>query len=98
VEAFESGPIVWLRHHTFTWDGRRISQHEEYHIVRLDRFEAVVHDTDEARFSTELRWWPVGELVKTGERLTPRSLAQIVESYLRIGAPSPPPPEEVVVD
>jgi len=98
LENIDPGSAVWLRHHTFNWDGRRISQHEEYRMVPVERFEAAMHDPYEATFSTHLRWWPISELAHSSERLTPVSLAQILECYLRDGPPAPLPPEEVLVD
>jgi 8-oxo-dGTP pyrophosphatase MutT (NUDIX family) len=95
---FDAGPLVWRRHHTFDWDGRRISQREEYRIVHVGRFEPVMTDTVEARVLDRFRWWPVDELEHATERLTPLSLAQIMRRYLRDGAPSSLPDEEVLVD
>ncbi|WP_461335428.1 NUDIX domain-containing protein [Bradyrhizobium embrapense] len=95
---FEHGPAVWRRHHTFDWDGRRISQKEEYRIVHADRFVPVMADVAEARVLDCFRWWPIADLASAEERLTPLSLANILESYLRDGAPSELPNEEVLVD
>jgi 8-oxo-dGTP pyrophosphatase MutT (NUDIX family) len=94
----EPGPVVWLRHHTFDWDGRRLSQREEYRMVPVQRFDARMLDANEARFVTELRWWPLGDLARAAERLTPLAVADIVQNYLARGAPDPLPPEEVLVD
>lgn len=92
------GPVVWLRHHTFDWGSDRISKREEYRIVNTRWFEPVMQDADENTWVASLRWWPVSELSATQERLTPLSLATIVENYIRQGAPDPLPAEEVLVD
>ncbi|MGO4169939.1 NUDIX domain-containing protein [Novosphingobium sp. YAF33] len=94
----QPGPVVWLRHHTFDWDGRRLSQREEYRIVPVGRFDARMLDPREARFVTALRWWPLGDLAHAPERLTPLAAADIVRDYLANGAPDPLPPEEVLAD
>ncbi len=94
----EPGPVVWLRHHTFDWDGRRLSQREEYRIVPVKRFDARMLDPNEARFVTELRWWRARDLARAAERLTPLAVADIVQDYLANGPPDPLPPEEVLVD
>jgi len=94
----EPGPVVWLRHHTFDWDGRRLSQREEYRIVPVQRFDARMLDANEARFVTELKWWKVADLARAAERLTPLAIADIVQGYLANGAPDPLPPEEVLID
>jgi hypothetical protein len=44
------------------------------------------------------RWWPIANLAEANERVTPLSLATILESYLRDGAPSALPDEEVLID
>ena len=56
-----------------------------------DEIESKVLDT--------FRWWRMDDLFSTRERLTPLSLAAIVERYLRAGAPAPTALEvEVLVD
>ncbi|MCA6097680.1 NUDIX domain-containing protein [Bradyrhizobium australafricanum] len=95
---FEPGPAVWRRHHTFNWGGRRISQKEEYRIVHADRFAPVMADEAEAKVLDCFRWWPIADLSGASERLTPLSLADILERYLRDGAPSELPDEEVLID
>ncbi|GCC46345.1 hypothetical protein chiPu_0030473, partial [Chiloscyllium punctatum] len=92
------GAAVWRRHHTFNWGGRRISQKEEYRIVHADRFHPVMTDAAEAKVLDCFRWWPIADLSRAEERLTPLSLAAILENYLRAGAPSELPDEEVLVD
>ncbi len=98
LTAFTPGPLVWRRHHTFNWGGRRISQKEEYRIVRADRFEPVMADQVEAAVLDRFRWWPIADLSSARERLTPLSLAGILERYLRDGAPAVLPDEEVLID
>lgn len=95
---FAPGPAVWRRHHIFNWGGRRISQKEEYRIVRADRFDPVMTDEAEAKVLDCFRWWPIADLSGAEERLTPLSLANILESYLRDGAPRELPDEEVLID
>jgi 8-oxo-dGTP pyrophosphatase MutT (NUDIX family) len=97
LTEFEAGPVVWRRHHTFDWGDRRLSQKEEFRVVHVDRFDPVM--TDEVAEVLEcFRWWPIDELATSTERFTPLSLADILRRYLRDGAPSTPPDEEVLVD
>lgn len=99
LTRFTLGPLVWLRQHTFNWDGRRICQRERYHVVSVDRFEPRMSDEVESKVLDQFRWWPTHELFSARERLTPLSLAEIVERYLRVGAPAPTALEvEVLVD
>jgi hypothetical protein len=85
-------------HYTFDWDGRRLSQREEYRIVPVRHFDACMLDANEARFVTELRWWRARDLARSAERLTPLAIADIVQGYFENGAPDPLPEEEVLVD
>jgi 8-oxo-dGTP pyrophosphatase MutT (NUDIX family) len=98
LERFEVGPLVWRRRHTFDWGERRISQREEFRVVHLDRFAPVMSDAVEAEILDGFRWWRVADLGQVEDRLAPLSLAQIIERYLRDGAPEALPDEEVTVD
>jgi hypothetical protein len=55
-------------------------------------------DTTEVKTLDRFHWWPVTELTRARERLTPLSLAQIVARYLIQGPPREPLEEEVLVD
>jgi 8-oxo-dGTP pyrophosphatase MutT (NUDIX family) len=98
LEDFEIGPLVWRRQHTFTWAGNRICQQEEYHVVHVDRFEPRMSDALEMQIVDRFRWWPVGELAETSERLTPLSLAEILSRYLTHGPPAEVTDVEVISD
>jgi 8-oxo-dGTP pyrophosphatase MutT (NUDIX family) len=98
LERFLIGPLVWRRQHTFNWGGERICQREQYHIVHTARFEPHMSDAVEAAVLDRFRWWPASELAQARERLTPLSLADIVEQYLAQGPPEQPPDLEVLVD
>jgi 8-oxo-dGTP pyrophosphatase MutT (NUDIX family) len=98
LESFELGPVVWRRHHTFNWAQRRISQEEEYRIVRVERFEPQMSDLAEAAVLDRFRWWRLGDLEHCEERLTPLSLATIISDYLRHGAPMGPLTVERLID
>lgn len=87
LRDFELGPLVWLRRHTFPWDGKLLRQSERYYMVHVERFDATMSDATEARILQEFRWWHESELPLAKERLTPLSLATIVRDYLEHGAP-----------
>lgn len=95
---FDAGPVLWRRHHTFNWGERRLSQREQYRVVHLDRFEPVMSDEVEAKVFQAFRWWPIADLARTSEKVTPTTLAAILDAYLSAGAPDPLPDEEVLVD
>lgn len=95
---FEQGPLVWRRQHTFTFRARRICQRESYFIIRAARFEPHMMDDMERDAVDEVRWWPVAELRCAAERLTPLTMASIVEQFLWVGPPATMPAIEIVVD
>ncbi len=82
------GPLVWMRQHTFDWDGRRLCQLERYFVIHVEKFEPRMTDPIESAVLDQFRWWPVTELASAHERLTPLALAQIVSTYLERGAPA----------
>jgi len=55
-------------------------------------------DAIEAKVLDRFQWWSVTELARAREPLTPRSLAQIVATYIAQGPPCEPIEIEVLVD
>jgi 8-oxo-dGTP pyrophosphatase MutT (NUDIX family) len=82
------GALVWMRQHTFNWNGRRLCQLERYFVIHVDRFEPRMSDPIELATLDRFRWWPLTELASSRERLTPLALSQIVSSYIDTGAPA----------
>jgi 8-oxo-dGTP pyrophosphatase MutT (NUDIX family) len=98
LDEFSIGPLVWRRQHTFNWGEKRILQREQYHVVHVARFEPRISDAIEATILDQFQWWSVTELARASEPLTPRSLAQIVTTYIAQGPPCEPIEMEVLVD
>ena len=98
LRDFDIGPILARRDHTFNWLGRRIHQREQIYLVQIERFDPLMTDTIEARVTVGFRWWTLDELRETTERVTPGALLEIVEEYLREGAPDELPELEIRVD
>jgi 8-oxo-dGTP pyrophosphatase MutT (NUDIX family) len=103
LAQFRLGPLLWRRHHLFSWNGRRISQHEEYYAVHAARFEPRMDDEVEARSLKQFRWWPLAELAAleppaSRPYFRPVRLRQIVADYLDKGPPAAPPALESEVD
>jgi 8-oxo-dGTP pyrophosphatase MutT (NUDIX family) len=98
LKNFTMGPVLWRRQHTFNWGGRRFRQREQFHAVHLPRFQPRISDAVEAKTLDRFHWWPLPELKRTSERLTPHSLARIVAQYLTQGPPPVLPEVEIVVD
>jgi hypothetical protein len=80
----------------FNFRNKRCCQSEQYLVVHASRFHPQINDAEEAMVLDRI------SLVETvhdaSERLTPLSLANIVESYLREGAPIELPDVEVLID
>ena len=98
LDEYEIGPLVWRRQHTFDWAEDRIHQYEEYYIVCVEHFEPKMTDPIEEKVLDQFRWWPTAKLAEADERLTPLSLAEIIERYLAEGAPQEALEVEVLVD
>lgn len=98
LAAFEIGPLLWRRQHTFNWRDVRYRQREQIYAVHAPRFAPHMSDAVERDVLQEFRWWPTAALGEAREPLTPRALAQIAADYLAHGAPSAPPPLEIVED
>jgi 8-oxo-dGTP pyrophosphatase MutT (NUDIX family) len=98
LDAFEIGPVVWRREHTFDRGERRACQREHYHVVHVLRFEPLMSDAVEAEWLEGFRWWTLRELRTAAEDLVPVSPAEIIENYLANGGPATLPEWEVLVD
>ncbi|WP_201769410.1 NUDIX hydrolase [Paracoccus aminophilus] len=91
------GPQLWRREHELGHAGRRWRQCEDYFLIETPRFTPVLRDLREAQTVEAFRWWPLPELARSIEPVTPVALAAIVKDYRRHGAPDPLPPTEVVI-
>lgn len=74
------GPLVWMRQHTFDWDGQRVCQFERYFVIHVEKFVPQMSDPIESAVLDRFHWWPVNELASARERLTPLALAQLATS------------------
>ena len=86
----EIGPVVWWREHVLPWDRRLWRQRERFHLVRVDRHEAVPTIDLTAEHVHGHRWWTLAELEATDEWLAPRALATVLRTLLRDGPPGEP--------
>ncbi|HEX6763532.1 MAG TPA: NUDIX domain-containing protein [Gaiellaceae bacterium] len=80
LELGEAGPVVHEREHVFPWDRRIIRQQERFHLVRVDAHEAVPTIDLRPEGVTEVRWWTLGELARTGEVVVPPELEQLARA------------------
>jgi 8-oxo-dGTP pyrophosphatase MutT (NUDIX family) len=86
VDAADVEPPGWRRLASFRHRGRRLLQHEQVVLVRLD---SVAPELDtagqldyEAEDYTAHRWWPVAELVSSTERFYPGRLPHLLGRFL----------------
>lgn len=78
------GPCVWVRSHTFEWEGRLLEQRERYFVVRCPTFDISRdhHTEEELTFLTEHRWWTVPELAGSKEYFSPRKIATFLPDVI----------------
>ena len=84
------GPVVWWREHVLPWDRQLWRQRERFHLVRVDRHDAVPTIDLTAEHVHGHRWWTLGELETSGEQLAPRALATHLRALMRDGPPREP--------
>ena len=95
LKLTEVGPLVWLRDHTFRWNGALIRQREQFHLVRVPRFEPTpsrMRDDAERATFLEFRWWSVEQIAASDEMFVPRRLSDHLRALVREGPP------EVAID
>jgi TDG/mug DNA glycosylase family protein len=90
LDAVEIGPALWRREAVFAWNARLLRQREVVHLVRVDEHEPVPTIDLAPEFVAGLRWWTRAELEATAERISPRSLPELVRRVLRDGPPRKP--------
>ncbi|MEV0265354.1 NUDIX hydrolase [Streptomyces sp. NPDC050617] len=92
ITDIELGPVLWQRHCSFPFDGRRWEQEEWYYLARSEQEASWTGGaTDlERRSVTGLRWWTCEELLTTRETVYPTRLAELVQTLLDEGPPSTP--------
>lgn len=80
IDAFELGPVVHTREHTFAWARTLYHQYERFYLVRVDAFEPTPTIDLVPEGVTEVRWWTRDELAAPPERLVPDDLPELVRT------------------
>jgi 8-oxo-dGTP pyrophosphatase MutT (NUDIX family) len=90
--AVDLGPVLWRRHCSFPFDGRRWDQDEWYFLGRTNQTGTRTEGwTDlERRSVTGLRWWTCAELSATRETVYPTRLAELLRHLIADGPPDRP--------
>ncbi len=88
------GPVLWTRHCSFPFDGRRWDQDEWYYLARTRRTGAEPGPRAltelETRSLSGLRWWTSAELSAARETVYPTRLAELLRTLLDEGPPPAP--------
>ncbi|MFF3321026.1 NUDIX hydrolase [Streptomyces sp. NPDC002889] len=92
ITEVELGPVLWRRHCSFPFDGRRWDQDEWYFLARTAQTATAPGGlTDlERRSVAGLRWWTSAELSAARETVYPTRLAELLRTLLDEGPPSTP--------
>ena len=93
LQEVRVGPLLWTRTHEFAWNGRAISQREEFYLVETALFGPTIEDNPargERLAFREFRWWSAEDIRNTSEQFAPRRLADLLESLIRTGPPEEP--------
>ena len=89
LHRFELGPLVWLREHTFVWNGV-LRQRERYYLVRVDEHEPAPELDLTAEGVHGHRWWTLGDVEASTEVLVPRRLPALLRELVERGPPREP--------
>jgi len=87
------GPLVWTRTHEFDWDGRVISQREEFYLVDTVSFEPKMENnpaTAEQLAFRGFRWWSTEDIRNAPDTFAPKRLADLLEALIKTGPPEEP--------
>jgi 8-oxo-dGTP pyrophosphatase MutT (NUDIX family) len=93
LEHADVGPLIWRRHHDFTWEGHQVSQDEEFYLVPVEAFDPVMVDNpspSEAEAFLRFGWWTSRQIAASGAVFAPSTLAVLLESLVRDGPPAVP--------
>ncbi|MFF8597805.1 NUDIX hydrolase [Streptomyces sp. NPDC015232] len=92
ITEVELGPVLWRRHCSFPFAGRRWDQDEWYYLARTTQTATAPGGLTEleTRSVSGLRWWTSAELSAARETVYPNRLAELLDALLDDGPPSPP--------
>ena len=87
------GPLIWRRHHTFAWNGRILSQDEDFYVVYIDEFEPdfTTNPSESELMSFQrFKWWSPTEIQESSDVFAPRLLAKHLQNLIDLGVPKKP--------
>ncbi|MFI9719563.1 NUDIX hydrolase [Streptomyces sp. NPDC052396] len=92
ITEIDLGPLLWRRHCSFPFAGRRWDQEERYFLARTRQQAGWTGGRTELerRSISGLRWWTCEELRMARETVYPTRLAELLRTLLDEGPPSAP--------
>lgn len=86
VDAAALGPPAWRARSEFSFDGRQISQVNDYYVVRVPWFEVSFAGLEdlEADCVDGHAWWSTAELRATDETYVPYDLPDRLDASARV--------------
>ena len=92
-DAIEFEGPVWIRTHEFTWNRRRIAQHETFFLCRLSHSvaaEDIFPEGPEGEFFAGAKWLHPMEIASLTDIVAPRRMAELLPPLLRGDLPDQP--------
>lgn len=92
IEASQLDGPVWIDDHWFRTADDLVHQQDRYFLLRIDRADIDVggQDAIEADVMVEHRWWQLGDLDTTEEKVFPVGIGDRVRDLLENGVPEKP--------
>lgn len=92
ITEVDLGPVLWQRHCSFPFAGRRWDQDEWYFLAHTTCTDAVPQALTELELRSVrgLRWWTSAELSAARETVYPTRLAELLRTLLDEGPPRVP--------
>lgn len=82
VAPTDLGQVVWRETTEFPYDGTWHRQRQVFYLLRVDSWEVAADALDpaEEHYIHEHRWWSLGELELTTEKIYPPDLSTLLRS------------------
>jgi 8-oxo-dGTP pyrophosphatase MutT (NUDIX family) len=86
VVISDPGDVVYKRRFEWDFEGIEYDQEEWYFVVRVDHFEPHPAALTEVETATlrGFRWWSIGDLRDTTEKVFPEGLSELLEHHLSV--------------
>lgn len=92
LAGLPDGAHVWIREHTYRFDGRTVDVHEDWLLHRVAHYDPAPAQLSDYETRTVLgfRWWSADDLRTTGDTVLPPTLGELLATLLRDGVPPAP--------